>query len=249
MVESLLSLITSAIVCVASSVPGFSMRFEAERFSPEIAAQVLIASDEVCIDTFGTDTNAKRSMMMDVQAYIDAVSVTSATPTVKAVVFDGDTENEQMRLSIVYPDDGFNEDELEALSDQAGFTASSINDFLCKSLSYYEGDFQHLSLDSPQATAKGSVKNGEAVCMGYANAFTVLAERAGIKSVKVRGYVNGTLHIVNVVSGDLVVDVTWNDKTDNRFLMMPISEYREITGFTPEINYDTAFRLKYGVAQ
>ena len=248
MVGTVVSLMASAIFCVESTILGFSVGVPAEKFSPTSAAQMLMATDEVFIGTFGTDMESKRAMMMDVQAYIDAVSFTSETPTVKATVIDKDKVNEKMRLSLSTMDEGFIASELEALSSRAGDTEGSINDFLCATLSYPDEDFQDISLSSVQATAKGSLKSGKAVCMGYANSFTVLAEGAGIRSVKVRGYIKDTLHVVNVVDGGLVIDVTWNDKSDNEFFLIPISEYCDKTGFVPVVDYQTAFEMKYGVA-
>lgn len=244
----LASLIIYAMSFVISAAPGVSINAPAMGSSSVLVAQELMESGEVSISTSGTDTEFKKSLMAEVQAYVDAVSITSATPEVKGSVILDSEQNEEVKFSLVSYDDEFSANELKALSEEAGGTVDSINEFLCKSLSYAEAQTESLSLDSSPATAKGSMNNGQAVCEGYANAFAILAEYAGIKSVKVRGYVRDILHVVNVTDGGFVVDVTWNDKSGNRYLMIPYREYCEISGFVPMVDYKTAFVLKYRVS-
>jgi len=64
-------------------------------------------------------------------------------------------------------------------------------------------------------TAYGILINGVGVCSGYADAFTLIADRSGLQSVFVTGYLNGNLpHAWNRVYIDgewLTLDVTNND--------------------------------------
>lgn len=64
-------------------------------------------------------------------------------------------------------------------------------------------------------TAYGALLNGKCVCAGYAAAFHLLAEKAGLESIVVTGNLDGTLaHAWNKVKIDgkwQVLDVTNND--------------------------------------
>lgn len=64
-------------------------------------------------------------------------------------------------------------------------------------------------------TAYGILINGVGVCSGYADAFTLIADQAGLESVIVTGFLQGTLpHAWNRVNIDgqwLTLDVTNND--------------------------------------
>ncbi len=247
MVGYLASLIIYGMGCVISAMPGEVANIPSIGFPSAVVAQELMEHNEVSINTYGTDLEFKKNLLAEIQAYVDAVSVTSTTPKVKGSVVNGGGQNEKAQFSLIFYDTEFSEIELEALSSKAGSTEDSINEFLCESLTYADIGGSKISLESSPATAKGSIENGEAVCEGYANAFSVLAEYAGIKSVKVRGYTGDIPHVVNVIDGGFVVDVTWNDKSENRYFMVPLSEYCEMTGFVPIVDYETAFFLKYGI--
>lgn len=98
-----------------------------------------------------------------------------------------------------------------------------------------------------QTSQRLHVKEIISNCMGYSNAFCVLAENAGIRSVKVRGHVeNGTYHMMNMVEVDgelFFLDVTVNDSC-GRYTLFTMEEYVKATGFSPVID-DEAFALKY----
>ena len=85
--------------------------------------------------------------------------------------------------------------------------------------------------------------------MGYANLFTLLAEQAGFQSVKVRGYVDGVYHVMNVVLASdgtyMAADVTFNDSSNNSWSLINFSTYCEKINFVPAIDVETAFALKY----
>src|SRR5690606_9256862 len=62
----------------------------------------------------------------------------------------------------------------------------------------------------------GAVFDGKTVCAGYAKMFLVMADEAGLDTVYVTGYVDGSLngHTWNKVKVDgewKAVDTTWND--------------------------------------
>lgn len=243
------SAILSATLVMACAVPAFAAEREEPVFTMDssmvdVAAELFVDGDAF-ISSYGSSMDDKRTAFRMVQSYVDSVTTTSETPTVKCVIAHNGKEDEQVRFSLIYPDGGYTDEELDALLAEAGNTAESINNFLTARLSYdRSGDA--VSASSPSATARGSLNTGKAICMGYTNAFSVLAEHAGIKFVKVRGYVKGEYHVLNVIEGGFTVDVTFNDNTNNRYLMAPFDDYCNATGFTPEINIDAAFRLKYG---
>lgn len=73
-------------------------------------------------------------------------------------------------------------------------------------------------------TAYGALVNGEAVCQGYSNLFSLIMDELNIPSIKVRGYSkhDGTFHVWNSVLIDkewLYVDVTWNDALGDKHLL------------------------------
>ncbi len=213
-----------------------------------IAAELLTDGDAYVL-SYGTSLTAKRKVQDTVQAYIDAASSASATPIVRGSIVQNGTANECLKLVLVYSGDEFTSDELKGLSAEAGNTTGSISSYLCGRLSYDSGAAaKRLSQSSKQATAKGSLQSGKAVCQGYANAFALLADSVGIKSVKVRGYdSNGIFHVVNVVEGGFVCDVTYMDSHGGaQYFMVPLQDYCKMVGFRPAVNFETAFELKYG---
>lgn len=221
---------------------------------PAVIAEELMKSEagEILVQSAGTSTNEKMQVRRIVQSYVDAVSTTSSTPNVKASIVKSGTDAEMTRFRLVADETTYTEEELAALSAAAGKTVQSINNFVCGKLEYdHEAANGPLTQTSTQATAKGALTTGKAICMGYANAFCVLAEQAGIQSIKVRGDMeDGEYHVVNMVlSGDelLVVDVTGNDSGNSaRFLLITMEKYTEMTGFIPNIDVEVAFNLKYG---
>lgn len=77
----------------------------------------------------------------------------------------------------------------------------------------------------------GVFRDGTAVCMGYAQAFTLIAREAGLESIIVTGDVtSGGAHAWNRVSIDGTwksLDPTWNDSKNeqNRYLLINESDY------------------------
>lgn len=243
-----------AVILFVLLVMGFiTPALAAERTEPtftlnsnmaEVAAELLHDGDAY-INSCGSSLEDKRSAFQLTQSYIDSVTSTSQTPEVKCHIYSSGQANEYMKLELFYAEADFTDEELADLSVKAGNTAQSINKFLTARLAYDYSN-EPLTMASAPATAKGALTTGKAICMGYANAFSVLAEQAGIKFVKVRGWVKGEYHVMNVVEGNLAVDVTWNDNSNNRLLLIPFENYCKAIGFVPEIDIQTAFDLKYG---
>lgn len=212
----------------------------------KIATEVL-SDGNAFVFAYGTSKAEKNQVVNDVQSYVDAVSVFSMTPKVKGSVVNGGKSNEEIKLVLVYGEDEFAADELSSLVSKAGKRPHSIANYLCKALSYDKtAAGKRLDANAPQVTAKGSLFSGKAVCQGYANSFTILAEQAGIRSVKVRGYNDGVFHVMNVVEGGFAVDVTYSDSSGENYIMVPFAEYCERSGFEPVVDFDTAFEMKYG---
>ena len=187
----------------------------------------------------------------EVQAYIDAVTVASETPTVKAKIA---TKANTLKLSLVTETMEFSEEALKELSASAGTTVESIDAFIRGKLSYDKEaakNAQTLSQSSSQLTAKGALSTGKAVCQGYSNLFALLTDQAGIETVKVRGYVDGGYHVMNVVrtsDGTLMAaDVTSNVSSGNNWsLELSFNAYCAKIGFVPAIDVGMAFTVKYG---
>lgn len=237
------------LVFTVSVAPAFA----AERGEPyfttgsdaaKIAAEVLYDGNAF-VSSYGTSKADKNQVLNAVQSYVDAVSDTSATPMVKGSVVNSGKPNEQMKLVLVPADDGFTDEELVVLTAKAGESVQSISSYLCRVLSY-DYSVKSVTAKSPQTTAKGSIAGGKAVCQGYANAFAVFAEQAGIKSVKVRGYREGVYHVLNVVEDGFAVDVTYTDSSGDNYIMVPFEDFCKATGFKPVVDFETAFEMKYG---
>lgn len=100
----------------------------------------------------------------------------------------------------------------------------AINQYLCDTIVYdeealanaEENDFRYVD-DSfnDSFNAYGALLNGKCVCAGYAAAFKLLAEEAGLDAIVVTGFLDGSLaHAWNKVKIDgewQIVDVTNND--------------------------------------
>lgn len=201
------------------------------------------------------DIEEATSFRKTVQAYVDAVSAESETPVVRMTVWKKPGDNRaEISLNETSDDSVFAEEELEKMSGEAGRTSVSINEFVCKSLTYDKEsakDSTGLTLASSQLVAKKAFIAGKAVCQGYANLFTLLADQAGIETVKVRGYAGETFHVMNVVRTDeglMALDSTINDTNGNPLaLLISMERYCKLVNFTPIIDAETAFVLKYGV--
>jgi hypothetical protein len=112
-----------------------------------------------------------------------------------------------------------------AASDQD--KAALINDYIAAHATYDVESFEAVERDPDGAPdgqaaqsqeAYGILVAGTAVCNGYAKAFQLLADAAGLESVIVTGEADGGVYSgphawnrVNVDGTWLVVDTTWND--------------------------------------
>jgi len=101
---------------------------------------------------------------------------------------------------------------------------TAINDFLIENATYDFGALENaegnnfMFVDSEyydSFTAYGILINGIGVCSGYADAFTLIANQAGLESVIVTGYLLGSLphawNRVNIEGQWYTLDVTNND--------------------------------------
>lgn len=249
------SLLTALMMMGIMCTPAFAAtesQLSLDTDSVALTKMLLDAeAGSIVVNAYGNSTADVRAKMSEIQAYVDAVSTTSTTPSVKGSIIKTDTGN-QVRFRIVTGDveNEFSDKEMETLAAAAGSTCESISNYLCQELAYDKqaAASGKLSSTSNQATAKGALASGKAICMGYSNAFCVLAENAGIRSVKVRGHLkDGGYHVLNMVEVDgelFVLDVTANDSWD-RYTLFTMEEYAKATGFSPAIDADEAFALKY----
>ncbi len=87
--------------------------------------------------------------------------------------------------------------------------AKTLHDELCKRANYATD-----SNDKEIYSAYGALLNGQAVCEGYARAFQLLCNYAGIENTLVSGTSKGVGHLWNMVKtedGWYHIDCTWND--------------------------------------
>ena len=92
----------------------------------------------------------------------------------------------------------------------------AIHDYLTYNVDYDYDNYLAGTIPWESYTALGALKNGRAVCDGYAKAFRVLATAAGLEVKRVTGVANGGGHAWNQVKVDGVwynIDVTWDDPT------------------------------------
>lgn len=90
--------------------------------------------------------------------------------------------------------------------------ARAVHDWLTENVSYEEEASYDTALQSAH-TAYGAVVERQAVCDGYALAYSYLLRQVGIESVPVPGQVAGMPHVWNLVRWDDAfheVDVTWD---------------------------------------
>ncbi len=95
-----------------------------------------------------------------------------------------------------------------------------INDYICANTEYNkEAEFSN--------TAYGCIVLKQALCEGYARAFKLLCNEAGIECELVLGLADGVGHMWNAVNIDGMhnyVDVTWNDQNDNSYAYFNITQ-------------------------
>ena len=87
-----------------------------------------------------------------------------------------------------------------------------IHDYLCKSVTY-DSEFDRYG-EGTVYTAFGALVNGHAVCEGYARAFKLLCQYAGLECILITGDSKGVGHMWNMVKLEgnwYHVDVTWDD--------------------------------------
>ncbi|MBM6926610.1 S-layer homology domain-containing protein [Pseudoflavonifractor phocaeensis] len=96
--------------------------------------------------------------------------------------------------------------------------AKVLHDYLVLNCAYDYDNYRQGTIPSESYTAEGALLKGTAVCSGYANAYQLLMQRAGIPCEYVSGYATGS-HAWNVVEIDgqwYHVDATWDDPVPDR---------------------------------
>lgn len=99
------------------------------------------------------------------------------------------------------------------MTDQEKVTA--INNYLCDTITYDETGEKHSCADA--------IFKGSAVCQGYSNAFYLLMNAAGVPTDYISGETADGSHgwnRVQIGGQYYYVDVTWNDATDNSYLLL-----------------------------
>ena len=124
------------------------------------------------------------------------------------------------------------------ISNYYAFTELAINQYLCDTIVYDEDalasaeEYNYMYVDpefNDSFNAYGALIDGKCVCAGYAAAFKLLAQEAGLEAIVVTGYLDGNLsHTWNKVKIDdewQIVDVTNNDNEYffNALLNLPSS--------------------------
>lgn len=108
-------------------------------------------------------------------------------------------------------------EEIKALvtSDDPYEIELKLHDILCERVTYSKED----SSEPMLWTAYGALVNGTAVCEGYARAYQLLLYEFGINSTLATGMASGEGHmwnIVNINGTNYHVDVTWDDRDDQK---------------------------------
>ena len=140
------------------------------------------------------------------------------------VTYDHDaaTQQRQQRAIIARVEEIVDEIIVDGMTDLEMQTA--INEFLIEHATYDFGALDNAALNDfmdvdpeyyDSFTAYGILINGIGVCSGYADAFTLIADQAGLESVIVTGYLQGSLphawNRVNIEGEWYTLDVTNND--------------------------------------
>ena len=123
----------------------------------------------------------------------------------------------------------------------------AINDFLIKHATYDFAALENAALNNfmfvdpeyyDSFTAYGILINGVGVCSGYADAFTLIADRAGLESVIVTGYLRGNLphawNRVNINDEWYTIDVTNNDNETFPNAFFNLSDWEAATILTED---------------
>ena len=114
-----------------------------------------------------------------------------------------------------------------------------IHDYLVKNCVYDKGA-PIIGYDDAY-TAYGCLVKKKAVCQGYAAAFNLLAQKAGICSIAVAGEAGDGLHAWNYVKNGSTfryIDVTWDDPVPDRGSQAKVSQsYFYVTQKTLEKNH------------
>lgn len=95
--------------------------------------------------------------------------------------------------------------------------AVAINNYICKVV-----DFAYENGVDDRAAYSACLEYGKAICVGYSHAFDTLCTMAGVYSNQVVGLAAGGSHAWNYVLIDGTkywVDPTWNDESNNAYLM------------------------------
>ena len=90
----------------------------------------------------------------------------------------------------------------------------AINDYMIKNIRYDMDNYKNNTIPEISYTALGALEKKVAVCSGYAKAFKILANCAGLEVTYVTGDTPNGYHAWNQVKVDgkwYNIDVTWND--------------------------------------
>lgn len=144
--------------------------------------------------------------------------------------------------------------ELESILDNAPKNATDyelelyFNDYLVDNCKYNKLASKVSTRVANEGSAYGAIVDKKAVCEGYARAFQLLCNSAGIDCVNVMGEADGVTHQWNCVKISdewYHVDVTWNDPGDEEGWVQ--YDYFNVT--TEQISNDHTLRELYSEAQ
>lgn len=238
-------LLISTLTCTACASDAND-----DNIAANIAAG-LLANGRVELQLGNNDAAALRR---SVQEYVDALQVKSETSVVTAKILNPNKADATLILGLDSSGEAeFSQQEIDELLGNCGRNLTTINMYICMNLQYDRdaADDSNLRLRSDAARAKSGLKTGKAVCQGYANLFAILAENSGFEVIKMRGHMSdGVYHVANAVRDDQgnirIWDVCSNDASENCWATgISLDQYCEKIGFTPSIDVETAFELKY----
>lgn len=210
--------------------------FASSALSEYLALQMLSGETTINLDAFKEASD--KDYLLD--AWYEAVYQNPLILGVKSlsydavnnnvmITYDQDAKKQQKKQDeIVEKVDGIVSEIIkEGMSDYEKEVA--INDYLCKTAEYdmsalenaEQNDFASVDAEFDDSfTAYGILINGKGVCAGYAGAFKLIADKAGLESIVVTGNLDGSLpHAWNRVKiGEewLSLDATNND---NEFIV------------------------------